>query len=235
MATRNIAKTAAKGVAAGAALAALGYGALVAYKRLRYGRPKVSRDTANNSLIERYIPDPEIVEHHHIDINAPAALVLATAKEMEILDSPLIRVLIKVRELALGGEPDSRPHPAQLLEQMRSIGWVVLAEQPGREIVLGSVTRPWETAPVFRSIPAAGFLAFAEPGYVKIAWTLRADPAGDGRSVFHTETRACTTDAKTRARFRTYWSYVAPGVELIRLAMLKPLKRLAERKMAAAA
>ena len=144
----------------------------------------------------------------------------------------MIRAIIKARELALGGEPDARPHPATLLEQMQSIGWVVLAERPGREIVLGSVTRPWETAPVFRSIPPAEFREFAEPGYVKIAWTLSVDPIDDKRSTFHTETRVCTTDHDAREHFRNYWSFVAPGVELIRVAMLRPLKRAAETRVA---
>ena len=111
---------------------------------------------------------------------------------------------------------------------MQSIGWVVLAEKAGREIVLGCVTQPWLANPVFRSVPAADYLAFAEPGYVKIAWTLRADPIDEGHATFHTETRVSTTDAAARARFRNYWSFVAPGVELIRLAMLRPLKRAAE-------
>src|SRR5262245_20546602 len=104
-----------------------------------------------------------------------------------------------MREIAPGGQHDERPHPPTLLAQMQSIGWVVLSEKSGREIVLGCVTQPWVASPVFRSIPADKFLAFSEPGYVKIAWTLRADPIDDLRSTFHSETRVSTTDAETRA------------------------------------
>jgi hypothetical protein len=60
---------------------------------------------------------------------------------------------------------------------------------------------------------------------------LRAEPSGEYRSVFHTETRVSTTDPETRAHFKNYWSYVAPGVAVIRLAMLLPLKREAERRV----
>jgi hypothetical protein len=208
---------------------------MVAYNRMQYGNVKAFSPDAEDSLLDRFIPEPEVVEHDQIAINAPADVVLAAAKEMELLDSPLIRAIFRLRELALGGERDARPHPTRLMAQMQSIGWVVLAEKAGREVVFGSVTQPWQVAPVFRSIPAAAFKDFAEPGYVKIAWTLRADPDGDARSIFHTETRVCTTDAEARARFRRYWSFVAPGVELIRLAMLRPLKTIAERKAIAAA
>ncbi len=154
---------------------------------------------------------------------------------MDVLQSRLIRAIFKARELALGAHPDTRPHPPALLEQMQSIGWVVLAERAGREIVLGAVTRPWDPEPVFRSVPAGEFVAFSEPGYVKILWTLRAEPLGDDESMFHTETRVATTDPEARAKFRTYWSFVAPGVELIRLAMLRPLKKAAEQRAAQAA
>jgi hypothetical protein len=217
------------GVCAGAAV--VGYAGLVAYRRARYGRTvrgRLSRD--HSRLLDQFIPNPEVVEHHRARIAAPADLVMSTAKDLELLESRLIRGIFKVRELALGGRPDRRPHPSALLPQMQSIGWVVLAERAGREVVLGAVTRPWDAAPTFRSIPADEFAAFREPGYVKIAWTLRADPIGAGESMFHTETWVATTDAESRGRFRRYWSFVAPGVELIRLAMLRPLKKAAERR-----
>ena len=149
--------------------------------------------------------------------------------------SPVIRAIFKARELALGGDPDTRPLPTALYDQMRSIGWVVLSEQAGREIVFGAVTQPWVAAPTFRSIPADQFREFCEPGFVKIVWTLRADPIDDEQSIFHTETRVCTTDAEARARFRKYWSFVAPGVKLIRAAMLQPLRRSAEQRVRAEA
>jgi len=227
---RQVVKSAARGIATTAAMAAAGYAALVVLNRTRYGNAKVLAAAAKDSLLNRFIPDPEVAEHHQIDIQAPADVVMAAARDMELLTSPVVRAIIRARELVLGGEPDTRPHPAGLLEQMQSIGWVVLAEQPGRELVMGAVTQPWQAAPVFRSIPADEFRDFAEPGFVKIAWTLRADPVDQQRSTFHTETRVCTTDADARARFRNYWSFVAPGVELVRMAMLRPLRRAAEAR-----
>jgi len=217
----------ARGALIGMGAAAAGYASLVAWNRWRYGSPA---PLPFNPALDRFIPSPEVAERHEIAVVAPAAVVLAAAKELEALDLPLVSTIIKVRELVLGGEPDRRQHPQGLLDQMVSIGWVVLAEIAGREIVLGAVTKPWEAAPVFRSIPPEEFASFAEPGYVKIVWTLRADPVDETHSVFSTETVVATTDPEARRRFRRYWSYVAPGVGLIRLAMLRPLKREAERR-----
>ena len=228
MPNRTFMKSSLRGLGGAAILAATAYGGLVIYNRWKYGSAKASAEAGKDSLLDRFIPDPEVVEHHQIAVDAPADLVMSTAKEMQLLNSPLIRAIFRVRELALGGTPDERHHPATLMAQMQSIGWVVLSEKAGREIVLGCVTQPWLANPIFRSIPAAEYLAFAEPGYVKIAWTLRADPIDDRHSTFHTETRVSTTDAAARSRFRNYWSFVAPGVELIRMAMLRPLKKAAE-------
>lgn len=212
------------------ALAVAGYATLIAWNRRHYDTVHHVATPANFELLDCFIPSPEVLEHHHIAVNAPADVVLAAAQELRALDSPLVRATIKAREIALGGTPDARWHPGPLVEQMRSIGWVILAEQPEREIVLGAVAMPWKADPGFRPVDPVHFEAFREPGYVKIAWSLRAEPDDDGRSVFHTETRVATTDVQTRERFRRYWSFVAPGVELIRLALLLPLKRAAEQR-----
>ena len=235
MKARRIMKTAGAGLVVGGAVAAAGYAALVVLNRARYGDAKERADAAKDSVLDRFIPDPEVSYRHHIEIQAPVHTVMAAAKSLELMTSPVIRAIFKARELALGGDPDTRPHPTTLYDQMCSIGWVVLSEQAGREIVFGAVTQPWVAAPTFRSIPADQFREFCEPGFVKIVWTLRADPIDDERSIFHTETRVCTTDAEARARFRKYWSFVAPGVKLIRAAMLQPLRRSAEQRVRAEA
>jgi hypothetical protein len=120
--------------------------------------------------------------------------------------------------------------PGGLLAQTKALGWGVLAEVPGREIIMGAVTQAWLADVVFRGLTPEEFAAFNEPGYVKIAWTLRADPISAGESVFRTETRAVTTDPTARAKFRWYWSKASPGIWLIRQMTLGPLKREAERR-----
>jgi hypothetical protein len=104
------------------------------------------------------------------------------------------------------------------------------AERPGREIVMGCATKPWEANPVFRTLRPDEFVAFDEPGYVKIVWTLRADPAGGSASVFRTETRAIATDSTARRKFRRYWSLLSPGIILIRSALLPAVRAEAERR-----
>jgi len=95
---------------------------------------------------------------------------------------------------------------------------------------MGAATQPWHANPVFRAIPPEDFASFQEPDFVKIVWTLRADAGGDGDSRFRTETRAVATDAGARAKFRPYWSFLSPGIILIRWATLRELRTEAERR-----
>lgn len=230
MNARRVAKIAGGGLLVGGAIGVLGYAALILLNRARYGHPKRVED---DPVLDRFMPHPEVSERHEIEIHAPVDIVMATAKSLDLFSSPLIRTIIRARELALGGKPDPRPLPAGLYDQMRAIGWGLLSERDGREVVLGAVTQPWVAAPEFRAIPPDAFDAFGEPGFVKIVWTLRVDPVDDERSLFHTETRVCTTDAAARKRFREYWSFVAPGIKLIRVALLQPLRRAAEQRVKA--
>lgn len=218
-------------LAAGVSLAAGAYAASVAVAWSRYGHasPAAGPDEPDE-LLDRFLPSPEIASRHHVRVAAPAETTLAAARDMDLLDAPLVRKLFRARALILGAVPEDRARPRGLLAQAQSLGWGVLAEVPGREVVVGAVTRPWEPDVTFRALPPEDFAAFDEPEYVKIAWTLRADPAGPAASVFRTETRARATDPLARARFRRYWACFSPGIVLIRWLSLRPLKKEAERR-----
>ena len=206
------------------------YATYVATTWSRYGRSRRQRRQDHDPLLDRFMPVYEIAERHHIRIAAPPAITLAAARDLDLFQRPLVRAIFKARELLLGAAGDDRPRPRGMLAEAQSLGWVVLEEDPDREIVVGAVTRPWEANVTFRPIPATEFAAFQEPNYIKIAWTVRADAIGANASIFHTETRAVATDAVARAKFRWYWSFLSPGVILIRWALLGPLKAAAERR-----
>jgi len=193
-------------------------------------RSRIRRD----ALLDVFMPAFDVVERHDIRVAAPPALTFAAACEQDLFHLPLVRAIFKAREIVLRAAPDRQPASRGLLADTLALGWGILAHVPDREIVVGAVTRPWEPNPTFRALPPEHFAAFAEPGFVKIAWTLRVDRLGGGGSRFRTETRAIATDAAARARFRRYWAFASPGIALIRRLSLQPLKREAERRARAA-
>jgi hypothetical protein len=216
--------------AAGFGLAAATYAAYVGVTWTRYGRPSHPKPGERDEVLDSFMPRYDVVERHHIHVAASAEVTLTAARDTNLFDVPAVRAVFKARELILRSAPDTRPRPHGLLAEVESLGWGILAETPGQEIIVGAVTKPWEANVTFRSLSAETFAAFNEPDYVKIAWTLRADATGPTTSVFRTETRALATDASARAKFRRYWSFLSPGIFLIRRMMLGPVKAEAERR-----
>ncbi len=216
-------------MAAAAGVVAGIYGAYIGITWARYGKPTRPAPDEDDPLLDHFMPRYDVVERHRVSVNAPAATTLKVAGDIDLFNLPAVRAIFRGRELLMASAPVERPPSRGMLAAVQELGWVMLAEDPGREVVMGAVTRPWEADPVFRSIPPDEFRAFAEPGYVKIVWTLRADPTSASSSVFRTETRAVATDADARTWFRVYWSLLSPGIYLIRWLSLGPVKAQAER------
>lgn len=181
-------------------------------------------------LIEQFLPDADERTVHQIRVRASPAAVLAAAESFDIESLGLVRALFRIRGWLLGAKPLPPHVPRGLVEQMTSIGWSTLGVEPGRQRVMGSVTRPWEANVRFHALAPDAFVAFAEPGQVKIVWSLEADPDAErpGETLFRTETRSRGTDAASRRRFRRYWRLVSPGILLIRRVLLPAVRRAAE-------
>ncbi len=196
----------------------------------RYGREKPAARDETDALLDQFMPDYEVAERHHIPVSAPAAITFAAASDLDLTQSAVIRAIFKTRELVLRSRPDDVARPRTLVAQMKALGWGVLAEIPDHEIVMGAATQPWMANVVMRALPPEEFAAFHEAGYVKIVWTLRADPTGSAESIARTETRVSTTDPTAREKFRRYWSFFSPGIILIRHISLGLVKTEAERR-----
>jgi hypothetical protein len=235
MNSRQFIRSTSKCLAAAIGLATVAYGTYAGVTWLRYGSASPANSEDADTLLDTFMPRYEIADRHHMRIAAPAETVLSAAFDVDFESSAVIRGIFKAREWILNSKDDDTSRPRGLLAQTKSLGWGILAEIPGREIVMGAVTKPWDANPVFRALPPDQFTAFDEPGYVKIVWTLRADPVEGRGSIFRTETRAIATDSEARRKFRRYWALLSPGIIVIRYAMLPAVKAEAERRCKEAA
>ena len=165
------------------------------------------------------IPAPDWSERHSRAIAAPPAVVLAAAREVTVAEMPLAAVLLAVR--GLGSRPPRIPFTT-LLETR--VGGTWLQTGDGGDLWAG-VLRPWRN----QSHPIAdrdALLAFAEPGWVKVAMDLTATPRGSGTEL-STETRIAATSADARRIFGRYWLVVRPGSGLVRQSLLRAVERRA--------
>jgi hypothetical protein len=133
-----------------------------------------------------------------------------------------------MRERLMRAAPSAPRKRQGLLAETRSLGWGTLLERPGRLVVCGATCRPWQAAVVFTPITPEAFASYAEPGEVKIAWTLEAESQGPALTCFSHETRVVATDAEARARFGRYWRWARFGIVSIRLLLLPAIRREAE-------
>lgn len=215
------------GIAALFAAPLAGWAAHAAASWLGYGRAGVDRRA--DPLLDRFMPDYEVGERHEIRVDAPAALTYAIARAVSLDRSPVVRAIFRARELLLGAAGDDAALPPGLVEQTLRLGWRMLAEEPGHELVMGAATKPWEAQVRFHGMEPERFARFDEPGYAQIAWTIGVEPVDARSCVLRTITRVRTTDADARRRFRRYWAVFSPGIVLIRREILRVVRADAER------
>jgi len=213
-------------IARGAVTALLASAGYVAVTWYRYGRSKPT--AGSDERLDRFMPAYEVGERHETRVKAPADVTFAAARALELGRSPVIRAIFRGREVLMGSTATGAAPPRPFLEEVLSLGWRVLAEEPNRELVVGAVTQPWLADVVFRGIAPEEFAGFDEPGYVKIAWAFVVSPLGPDESVFRTETRVAATDPTSRRKFRRYWAVLSPGILLIRRETLRLVKQASE-------
>ena len=176
-------------------------------------------------LLDEIIPSWHFGNHHQLIVDAPPERV-ADALETFRLDRhahPIVRALFRARGISLPDEPTSR-------STLAGVGFTVLGERPGREIIFGIAGKFWAPREMANLEPvpdADAFRAFAKPGRAKGAMSVRIEPMDDGRSLLSTETRVWCSDRRARVMFAAYWTLIRIPSSFIRNDMLRAIARLA--------
>ncbi len=194
---------------------------------------------AESLLLDDYLGRYDVTETHAVVVDADIQLTWQAIRGGDLSRSAVIRVLLELRSLpnrlqrVLTGRTSGPARPPWTLDDMERAGFVRLGEQPGREIVFGSVVQPWrgvtDDEPAAR-VEAERFVGFDTPGYVKVAFNIRVEAYGNGRALVTSETRVAATDAGSLRRFARYWRLVGPFSALIRRLMLRIVKSDAEQR-----
>ncbi len=180
------------------------------------------------------MPHYDVREVHSIVIRASPAEVDAAIRAVTPAEMPVVGMLFALRALPnrlLGRGPGIRPAAGTpLMDQALQAGFVLLAEAPQREIVLGTVGIFWSLrgGPSDRLASPGAFTAFVTPGHAKAAMNFLLEPLDGGHTRLRTETRIEATDPPSRRRFGRYWRVIHPGSALIRRMWLRAIKARAE-------
>lgn len=179
-------------------------------------------------LIDEFLPDYDVVEHHAMDVDAPVDQAYRAVKELDLARSPIVLALLFARGLPHLFTGAVKPKRQLRLDDIVESGFVVLGEEPDREIVLGIVGKFWQLSSGVHRIEPDEFTGFNTPGFAKAAWNFLACERDGGGSTVVTETRVASTDDEARRKFGWYWRLIGPFSALIRRIVLGQIKRDAE-------
>lgn len=194
-----------------------------------------AQTASTKTLLDEFMPVYDVAARYEIDVAAQASKVYETLLRHSLLDSPLARFLMALRSLpgALGQVIKGRPLQKFCVPSINEIDdksdFFKLAENPGKEIVLGLIGRFWKLhGGLVRIKNADEFIGYLEAGYTKAALNLSVISLNANESRLSTETRVQTTDAMSRRKFLRYWKIIGPFSGFLRRDMLRRIKREAE-------
>lgn len=191
--------------------------------------PEVRNATPRTQL-DHFMPAYQFSEIHTARIKAPRDRVYRAIKSVTADEIFLFRALTSIRRLGRPGPESilSAPERMPLLDVATRTSFLLLADEPAREIVVGTLVvapRGWRP----RTRPTSErFRALRDPGFALAAMNFRIEDAGRNGCTVTTETRVYATDAPTRLRFARYWRVIYPGSALIRRMWLRAIKHRAE-------
>ncbi len=207
----------------------VGLGVLIAV--VGWGFPaREVRIAAPRTQLDQFAPTYQFHEVHSIQVAASREQVYRAIKDVTAGEIALFRTLTWIRRLGCGGAESilNPPEHTPILEVATRTGFLLLAEEPDREIVVGTaVAAPPGFQPKRRPTPE-DFKAVHQPGFALATMNFLVEDGSPGTSTVTTETRAYATDASTRRRFAVYWRVIYPGSALIRRMWLRAVKRRAE-------
>ena len=177
--------------------------------------------------LDEFAPTYQFNEVHRIRIRAPRIRIYRSFKEVTAGEITLFRALTWIRRFGRAGPEGilNAPSDESLLEVATRTGFLLLADDREREVVIGTVV----IAPrgVKRPATPEQFKELVAPGVAKAVMNFRIDDADVGAWLVSTETRVHATDASARRRFARYWTVIRPGSGLIRRMWLRAIRRRA--------
>ncbi len=193
--------------------------------------PSPLRRGGSGTELDRFFPEYRFCEVHTTRVHASPARVDAALRAVTARDIRLFRTLMAIRALGhYRGPQDAPDRPILSSATSPGGGFLWLADQPGTELVAGTVGQFWGLRGGSRPPVTTPnqFLAFADPGWAKAGLSFRIEDEGGGWTRLTTETRVDATDPKARRRFAAYWRIIYPGSSLIRYMWLAAVKERAE-------
>jgi hypothetical protein len=170
--------------------------------------------------LDEFAPVYQFSEFHSVDIAASKERVDAAIRAVRPEEIRFFKTLTWIRTAGKSMAREGRP----ILESFTAGAFVLLVEDPGREIVIGR----GGNAMGGKLWAAEEFRAFHPAPLVKIVMNFRIQEVDATHCLLTTETRVYAAGTHVIRGFATYWRMIYPGSSLIRREWLRAIQRRAE-------
>jgi hypothetical protein len=189
--------------------------------------------TGRSVTVDDFAAEYDFDAVEHMVVNKPPEAMYSALRHLDLLT---IRSRIADLAMWMRGLPERLKRrvpprqPTRLTydDLVASGDWVLLGEQPGREVIFGAAGRFW--TPIVRMEPVAAdeFGQYKKPGRGKIVSSLSVRPYGRNKSLVTYDIRTTLNDSITRRAFGLYWRTVKPFIRAIMRATLRAAAKQAE-------
>ena len=213
--------------ARGAIVAAAGLLVVIAALSWPVGTKTVSTPATK---LDEWMPTWQFDEQHTIHVEAPPKKVFAAIREVRADEIFLFRTLIAIRRCGRPG-PESimnAPEEKPLLDVATQTTFIYLADEPPRELVVGTVVAAPAKARASGKLTPEIFRKTLPPGVVLATMNFLVTPDDRGGSTISSVTRVYANSPSIVRRFAIYWRIIHPGSDIIRRTWLRAIKRRAE-------
>jgi hypothetical protein len=204
---------------------------LVAMYLISRVMPRAQSSTAGHA-IDQFAPTFHFRERHETTVSAAPDRIYQAIRTVSADEIALFQTFTWVRRFGQSGPESILNAPGQqpILDVATRTGFLLLQDQPSREVVFGALVVAPPGSRRFRSTFGADEFKHLElPGFAKAAMNFRIEDAGGGASKLITETRVFATDRAALQRFTPYWRAIFPGSAILRKTWLRAIKARAER------
>jgi hypothetical protein len=178
------------------------------------------------AAIDEWLPRYQVSARYAILVRATPEQTYAALTKANFSDLTIIRALMRLR--GYGVKSEKAIAPEARTSGSRHGSFLELAAIPPQEVLVGIAGRFWRPdGGIVPNLSPSEFHDFCREGYAKAVWNFAFSPAAAGTQL-STETRVQTYGRAARLKFRAYWLAVGPFSGLIRGAMLREVKRIAE-------
>lgn len=194
--------------------------------------------STSNAQLDRLMPVYSFNEYHEVNVNASLEETNEAFRITGVNDIPIVHALLKMRGIAdketdLSDRASNNQAGTNTFSTPDFNFFVVAPREYIAVMILKSniISIDKKTAAPPEISTLEQFVAFHEPGYVKVTIHFRIGSTGPQETLLSTETRVEGTTKTDSYRFAPYWRVIYPGSAIIRRVWLDTIQKKAEKNL----